>query len=103
RRHFAGFHELLEAAQIFSNRLRWLVTEQPRDGGADLTRGRVVLQPHANFRTSPASGALEHHRAGADQLRAGKGAPGDQLAGDLVDDLGVPLDAAAGWPLRDPM
>ena len=90
----ARLHELLEAPQILADHLRRLMAEQPGDGRADLAGRRVVLQAHVHLGASSTEGGLEAHRSGADDVRALERPPGDQLAGNLVDDLGVPLDGA---------
>src|SRR5437899_11397354 len=48
-RRLAGFHKLLEAAQVFADKTFGIFAEEPGDQRACLARGRVVLEHHADF------------------------------------------------------
>src|SRR5262245_28773903 len=91
----ARLHLPLEPAQVLTHLDVRLLAEQPGQGGADLPAGRVVLQANVDLGAAPAGGRPEVDAAGRVHVRAGERPPGDQLVFALVDDLSVPLDAAA--------
>src|SRR4051812_15400299 len=103
RGNLAGFHQLFEPPEVFTDRLRRLVAEQPRDGRTGLAARRIILKADADFSAAAAGGRFEMDGSGADDRRAGQRAPSDQLAGYLVVDLGLPLHRSAAGRLRDPV
>src|SRR5688572_18378473 len=61
RGDFAGFHELLEAAQVFFDLLPRLAAEELGDGKPDAARGGDVVDHDAHFRALPAGAGEEPH------------------------------------------
>src|SRR5262245_32301999 len=100
----AGLHDPLEAAEIASDLLGWLLAQQHGDGLAELAGGGIVAQLDAHLSSTLASGGSEAYYASVGNLGVGQGAPGDQLVGAVLDDLGVPLHFRAcrggGLPVR---
>ena len=62
-----------------------------------------VLQVHADLGAPTGAYRVEVDRSGGDDVGSRKRSPRDQLVLDLVDDLGVPLDAPARRVRRDPV
>src|SRR5262249_1899478 len=91
----AGFHQLLETEQVLAHLQRRLLAQQPGRPRADLAQRRVVLEADVDLGAPAARRGPEVDAAGRADLGAFQRPPGDQVAGAIVDDLGVPLDAMA--------
>src|SRR4051794_14890295 len=91
----AGFHEALEAAEVFADLGGGVAAEQRGDPLADPAAGRDVVDHHFHFGAAPRSAWDEAHRAGVVDVGVGEGSPSDQGVGLVVDDFGVPLDRRA--------
>jgi hypothetical protein len=72
------------------------VLEQLGHQLAGLTARRVVPQRHLDV--GPAAAVVEADRTGVVHVGVAHAAPGDALVGDVLDDLGVPLDRLAERP-----
>src|SRR4051812_21879013 len=77
--NLAGFEQVFEAAEIFADRLRWLLTKHPRDRGAQFAGRRAVLEAYVDARATVRAVSDEPDRSGTDHVRAVEGAPADQL------------------------
>src|SRR5207247_5248059 len=99
----AGFHQLLEAAQILPNRLGRFFAEHPRDHRAELAGGSVVLETDANLRCPAVRRGLEPDRSGAGRVGVAQRAPTDELARNLADDSSIPANGGAAPRRREPM
>src|SRR4051812_27352816 len=103
RGDLARLELLLEAAQILTDLGSGVAAEELRERRAYLAPWRAVLQVHGDARAASRSLVIEVDRSGADDIGAFEGAPAEDLVRYLVDDLAVPLDHRAAWPLRPPM
>src|SRR5918996_5213864 len=84
RRHFAGFHELLEPAQILSDDLRRLMAQQPGDARAEPSGGSRILQPDADLGATVSWRSLEPYGTGTHHVGAVQSAPANQLVRNLI-------------------
>ena len=71
--------------------------------GAGAARRRGVADLHPHLGAAAARTAREPHLAGIVDVGAFERAPGDQLVGPLLDDLGVPLDRGPKRSLGPPV
>src|SRR5690606_35226994 len=90
RRYLAGFHQLLEAAQIFLHSLLGDAVEISRDGSTETAARRLIA--HLYFHLGAASGRCGTEADLAVMAYGGIGArlPLDALIGHVLDDLGIP-------------
>jgi hypothetical protein len=88
----AALHDL---AEVLDGALHLLVgvLEQLRGQLAGLARGRVVVQ--RDLDVGGLAAVVEADRAGVVDVRVAEAPPGDALVGDVLGDLGVPLDGLA--------
>src|SRR5689334_14943974 len=105
-RDFSRLEQLLEAAQIFADGLRWLAAEQHGGERSGPSPGRGVLDVNGQLSAPSRANDVEVDRPGADHIGARKRAPRDQPVRYVVDDFRVPLDGNAGrassYPVRSP-
>src|SRR5687767_83001 len=92
RRDLAGFHELLESAEVFLDLLPRLAAEELGDGKPDASGGGDVVDHDAHFRALPAGPGEEADGAGVVHAGAFERSPGDQLVLLFVDNLRIPFD-----------
>src|SRR5881396_2076200 len=102
RYRFSALDHALEVAEILIDARAGVSTEKRRDSVTSAASGRVVLQRHAHLGAAAARPGLEPHGARVIDVAARR-APRDELAGNFVDDLGVPFHANAARPARDPV
>src|ERR1041384_3321648 len=99
--NLARFHQLLEAAEIFTNRLVRFFAEHLRHGRAELAARRVVLQVDGDARAVRILVEVDGAR-GRDR-RAGERLPADHFILHFVDDARVPFDARPRGTSRHPV
>src|SRR5690606_4695187 len=102
RRDRACLHEALEAAEILSDRLLGGFVEDAREPLAEDAARRDVVDDDAHLRPPAAGSRDEPYAAAVVDLGAFDAAPGDQLIGDVIDDLGIPLDVDVARAGDDP-
>src|SRR3954467_3873653 len=77
-RDVAGFHEALEAAEVFADLGGGVASEQRGDPLAAPAAGGDVVDPHLPFGAAPRRAGDEAHRAGVVDAGVGEGSPGDE-------------------------
>src|SRR5215208_2067048 len=107
RRDLAGLDGLLEAAEVLAHLHVRLLAEHLRDQRAEPAGRRLVLEHDLQLGAAAAGRRPEVDRSGVRHGGVVDRLPRQQLAGDLVDDLRLPLHRLAGGgpgpPARAPL
>src|ERR1700684_1229748 len=99
----AGLDDLLEPAQVIVELLMRVLTEVPGHRLAELAARHPVAQRHMDFGAPAAGSGPEPHLAVVGHVGLAYGPPGDVPTGDVIDDLRVPIAAAAEWCAGPPV
>src|SRR4051812_6271509 len=100
--HLAGLHHLLEPAQVAFNLLARLLARGQRDQTPERAGRRIIAGLDVDLGAAAAGCRPEADDARVGDFRAADRTPGDELIDALVQDLGVPFEAAAHRAARAP-
>ena len=92
RRGRLRFHRLLKLLEIIGDFLSRVLSKQPRNGCADRTSRRVILQHHGDPGALIVPCGLERDRPGMFHGRPAHCSPPNPFVFNLVDDFCVPFD-----------
>jgi len=99
----AGFHHLLEAAQVLLDLVGRIFAHQPGQGRSHDASRRIVLQLNLNFGSAAAGRRLEMHGPRRIHTGAFQRSPSNELVRLLVDNFRVPFHDLAPRTVRDPV
>ena len=101
-RDLASLHKLFEAAQLAPGLDARLALHDLRHDLADHAAGRVVADEEADLCASPEGVVAKLDPALVVDVGLFAGAPGDELARPILDDLAGQFDVAVARPCHDP-